>query len=91
MPDAPTAPPSASRCQARPRAARPGYREDMLCASTACTVVVFHGREVAVCRIHEAKYQRWGPRAEEQAEAEWAWAPPPGPELRASMLMSVRA
>jgi hypothetical protein len=48
----------------------------MLCASTACTTVVFYGREVPVCRIHEAKYERWGDDAEEQAVLQWDWVPP---------------
>jgi hypothetical protein len=65
-----------SRCQARPRAARPGYREDMLCASTANTVVLFHGIDVPVCRIHDAKYARWGAEAEAQAVLQWGWTPP---------------
>jgi hypothetical protein len=65
-----------SRCQARPRAARPGYREDMLCASSANTVVLFHGVEVPVCRIHDAKYARWGEEAEAQAVLQWGWTPP---------------
>jgi hypothetical protein len=64
----------------------------MLCASTACTVVAFHGGSVPVCRIHEAKYERWGARAEEHAEAEWGWAPPPvDPGAEATMLVSLRA
>jgi hypothetical protein len=96
MSDATTGHPSVSRCQARPRAARPGYREDMLCASAACTVVVFHGGNVPVCRIHEAKYDRWGERAEQHAAAEWGWAPSPGPApvgpgAQAALLVSVRA
>jgi hypothetical protein len=71
------------RCQARPRAARPGYREDMLCASTACTSVAFHERQVPVCRIHEAKYARWGGEAETHAAAEWGWIPQATVEERA--------
>ena len=63
MPDA-DAVRTPARCQARPRAARPAYREDMLCASSASTVVRFHGSEVPVCRIHDAKYARWGDDAE---------------------------
>ena len=73
MPDATTARVSASRCQAQPKAARPGYREDMLCASTACTVVTFRGCAVPVCRIHETKYARWGAAAEEMAASQWGW------------------
>jgi hypothetical protein len=64
------------RCQARPRAARPGYREDMLCASSANTVVLFHGVEMPVCRIHDAKYARWGADGEAQAVLQWGWKPP---------------
>jgi hypothetical protein len=63
------------RCQARPRAARPDYREDMLCASAASAVVLFCGLSVAVCRIHETMYQRWGAAAEERAGTVWGWIP----------------
>jgi hypothetical protein len=76
MPDADADRSAPTRCQARPRAARPAYREDMLCASLASTVVRFHGVEVPVCRIHDAKYARWGADAEAQAELQWAWTPP---------------
>jgi hypothetical protein len=76
MPDADAVRTSDSRCQARPRAARPAYREDMLCASSASTVVCFHGVEMPVCRIHDAKYARWGGDAEAQAALHWAWTPP---------------
>ena len=76
MPDATTARASAARCQARPKAARPGYREDMLCASTACTAVTFRGYAVPVCRIHETKYARWGAAAEELAASQWGWTTP---------------
>ena len=76
MPDADAVRISLSRCQARPRAARPAYREDMLCASSASTVVRFHGVEMPVCRIHDAKYARWGGDAEAQAVLQWAWTPP---------------
>jgi hypothetical protein len=86
MPDADAARIEFSRCQARPRAARPAYREDMLCASLASTVVRFHGVEVPVCRIHDAKYARWGADAETQAELQWAWTPP---EARADELLGV--
>ena len=41
-----------SRCQARPAAARHGWREDPLCASHANTSVWFHGAAVPVCGIH---------------------------------------
>jgi hypothetical protein len=61
------------RCQARPKAARPGYRTDMLCASEANTAVVFGGVEVPVCRMHESMYQRWGDEAEANAELLWGW------------------
>jgi hypothetical protein len=66
---------SRERCQARPKAARPDYRADMLCASCACTVVSFRGAEIPVCRIHEKKYARWGATAEEQAMLLWDWDP----------------
>jgi hypothetical protein len=66
---------SRERCQARPKAARPDYREDMLCASCACTVVSFRGAAIPVCRIHEKKYARWGATAEEQAMLLWDWDP----------------
>ena len=65
----------AGRCQARPRAARPEYREDMLCASTAREEVAFHGLSVAVCRIHSSMYARWGDAAERQAMTIWGWLP----------------
>jgi len=48
----------------------------MLCASSACTTVDFHGSAIPVCRIHEAKYARWGGDAEEQAALQWGWVPP---------------
>jgi hypothetical protein len=63
----------AERCQARPAAARRGFREDVLCASNANTVVDFHGRPVAVCRMHEATYTRWGKDAENNAAELWGW------------------
>ena len=75
MPDA-DAVRTPDRCQARPRAARPAYREDMLCASSASTVVPFHGLAVPVCRIHDAKYARWGDDAEVEAILQWGWEPP---------------
>ena len=65
-----------ARCQARPRAARPAYREDMLCASAASTAVLFHGIEMPVCLIHDAKYARWGDEAETGAALQWGWEPP---------------
>jgi hypothetical protein len=69
--------PSASeepeRCQARPAAARRGFREDVLCASNANTYVEFRSGRVAVCRMHEATYARWGAEAEAKAAELWAW------------------
>ena len=87
MPDADADRVPLARCQARPRAARPAYREDMLCASSASTVVRFHGVEVPVCRIHDAKYARWGADAEAQAELLWEWTPP---DAKADELLGVR-
>jgi hypothetical protein len=80
---------SRERCQARPKAARPDYRADMLCASCACTVVSFRGAEIPVCRIHEKKYARWGATAEEQAMLLWDWDPsePVGAVAAASLPM----
>ena len=74
----PSAPPEQTekeieRCQARPAAARRGFREDVLCASNANTVVEFHDHLVAVCRMHEATYKRWGKDAEENAAELWEW------------------
>ena len=46
----------------------------MLCASLANTTVQFHGRDVAVCRMHEATYARWGADAERKAAELWEWA-----------------
>jgi hypothetical protein len=66
-------PEETERCQARPAAARRGFREDVLCASNANTVVEFHDQRVAVCRMHEATYRRWGDRAEENAQQLWEW------------------
>ena len=63
----------AERCQARPKAARAGYREDMLCGSTARSSVDYHGTRVAVCRMHVATYARWAEEAEANAESQWAW------------------
>ena len=65
-----------TRCQARPRAARPGYREDMLCASLANTTICFHDAEIPVCRMHEATYRRWADAAEANASALWGWSAP---------------
>jgi hypothetical protein len=67
--------PSALRCQARPRAARVGYRDDMLCASVANTLVSFRGLTVPVCRIHERQFGRWADDAERNAETVWSWGP----------------
>ena len=63
----------AERCQARPKAARAGYREDMLCASMAHASVDYHGTSVPVCRIHVATYARWADEAEANAQNQWAW------------------
>jgi hypothetical protein len=68
----------ATRCQARPRAARPGYREDMLCASLANIAVCFHDVDVPVCRMHEATFHRWAGSAEGNAAALWGWTVPSG-------------
>jgi hypothetical protein len=78
VPESIPAPPSA-RCQARPRAARPEYREDMLCASIANTSVSFHGQDVPVCRMHEASYVRWADDAEPNAAVRWGWVMPAEP------------
>jgi hypothetical protein len=64
---------SGARCQARPAAARHGWREDVLCASSANTSVSFHGVRVPVCRMHEAAFARWGLEAERKAAELWAW------------------
>jgi hypothetical protein len=61
------------RCRARPRAARPGYRDDMFCASSASAWVRHREHDVAVCRIHEAMYGRWADDAAENASDLWAW------------------
>jgi hypothetical protein len=61
------------RCQARPAAARRGFREDVLCASNANTHVEFRNARVAVCRMHEATYGRWGDDAETKAAELWDW------------------
>lgn len=60
-------------CQAIPNAARRGWRTDVLCASAANSEVVFCGRQVAVCRIHQRTYDRWGAAAEQQAIEFWEW------------------
>ena len=41
-----------------------------------------HGRAlpwtpVPVCRIHDAKFARWGDDAEVEAILQWGWEPPP--------------
>jgi hypothetical protein len=64
---------TASRCQARPLAARPGYREDMLCASEANSVVRYADVDVPVCKMHEATYARWGVSAWANASERWGW------------------
>jgi hypothetical protein len=61
------------RCQARPAAARPAYRDDMLCASSANCAVSYAGAEIPVCRMHEATYVRWGASAETNARERWDW------------------
>jgi hypothetical protein len=61
------------RCQARPAAARRGFREDVLCASYANTTVEFRDQLVPVCRMHEATYKRWGKDAECNAAELWEW------------------
>jgi len=61
------------RCQARPAAARRGFREDVLCASNANTSVCFHGMHMPVCRMHEAAFARWGSEAEAKAAELWDW------------------
>jgi hypothetical protein len=65
--------PRTLHCQALPAAARRGFREDALCASRAKTHVAFRGGSVAVCRMHEATYQRWGAEAESNAQTLWGW------------------
>jgi hypothetical protein len=61
------------RCQATPAAARRGFREDVLCASLANTTVPYQDGEMAVCRMHEATYTRWGENAEANASELWKW------------------
>ncbi len=70
---------SGVRCQARPAAARHGWREDVLCASQANTSVCFRGVDMPVCRMHEAAFARWGGEAEAKATSLWAWSPDPAP------------
>jgi hypothetical protein len=60
-------------CQARPIITRRGWRDDVLCASSANTTVAFHGGELPVCRIHKKAYGRWGDDAEGNAELLWGW------------------
>jgi hypothetical protein len=64
---------TAARCQAQPSAARPGYREDMLCASVANCVIRFEAVDVPVCTMHEATFSRWGASPTENARAGWGW------------------
>jgi hypothetical protein len=67
---------SGPRCQARPSAARPSYREDLLCATSTSSSVEFAGTTVPVCRIHLAVYDRWGGAAEALATVRWGWVRP---------------
>lgn len=71
--DTPSARDEPERCQARPAAARRGFREDVLCASNANTYVEFRSARVAVCRMHEATYARWGEEADARAAELWDW------------------
>jgi hypothetical protein len=64
---------SQTRCQAQPAVTRRGWRDDVLCASNANTTVSFRGADVAVCRIHEKAYARWGVDAEGNAALLWGW------------------
>jgi hypothetical protein len=61
------------RCQARPAAARPSYRLDMLCASNANGAVRFGAARIPVCRMHEATFARWGRDADANARERWGW------------------
>jgi hypothetical protein len=63
----------ADLCQARPRAARPGYRADMLCGTAAAMQVAFAGASVPLCRIHHLVFLRWGAIAEAEAASRWGW------------------
>ena len=62
-----------ARCQARPAAARRGFRDDPLCASVTRATVEFEGETVPLCGIHLKMYVRWGTDAAEQARQLWAW------------------
>jgi hypothetical protein len=73
IPSASTASSAAFRCQAQPSAARPGYRDDMRCASMANSVVRFEAVNIPVCRIHEATFARWGTAGAANARARWGW------------------
>jgi hypothetical protein len=84
MADGDTAGDARARCQARPVAARRGFREDVLCASYANTQVRFREVDVPVCRIHEATYERWACDADENASTLWAWGSEAGVPLRAT-------
>jgi hypothetical protein len=64
---------AAEPCQAIPGVVRRGWRTDLLCASVANSHVNFHGRQVAVCRIHRQMYARWGGDAEARASELWDW------------------
>jgi hypothetical protein len=61
------------RCQARPAVARHGWREDSLCASLASTTLRFRGRDMPVCGMHRAVYERWGANADANAASFWGW------------------
>jgi hypothetical protein len=73
MASANAVPSAAFRCQAQPSAARPGYREDMRCASMANCVIRFEALDIPVCRIHEATFARWGTAGAANARARWGW------------------
>ena len=62
-----------SQCQAQPAVTRHGWRTDLLCASSGNSIVRFRGADVAVCRIHEKAYARWGLDAEGNATLYWGW------------------
>jgi hypothetical protein len=64
---------AALRCQARPKAARPGFRDDMLCANAGNSVVHFEALDVPVCKLHEATFTRWGLDADDLARTRWGW------------------
>jgi hypothetical protein len=61
------------RCQARPPAVRSGQEGDDLCASGGNRTVRFRGRDVPVCRLHEATFAAWGEDADENAAERWGW------------------